>query len=62
MNPTKSNSESTYLQDFDRYNGKPGRFLKLYLYLENFKWAVILSDLRYIVSSMQRFHLSNIWK
>lgn len=33
MNPTKANSQSPYLQDLARYNGKPGRFLKLYLYL-----------------------------
>ena len=33
MNQAKSNSESPYLQDLERYNGKPGRFLKLYLYL-----------------------------
>ena len=33
MNPTKSNSKSLYQQDLERYNGNPGRFLKLYLYL-----------------------------
>lgn len=33
MNQAKSNSESPYLQDLERYNGKPGRFQKLDLYL-----------------------------
>lgn len=28
-----SNAKSLYQQDLERYNGKPGRFLRMYLYL-----------------------------
>lgn len=33
MISNKSDSKYLYQQDLERYNGKPGRFLKLFLYL-----------------------------